>query len=222
MLFMENDSFTGKGEVTCSYMGQEIDEETYEETCRNLGFNDNQGKSLCIGRGIEKEAAIQLLSRQKSEDSESKGNLQDTYREPYKNKLEELSNDMMFSFIYLDNDDIPELAACKDEAVYSIYTVRDGALACIADSIETEHLSYYERQGIVCASVGYKEESAEKRYSYYQTSSEEILTNDSQPVLECSNDILYDENGDWIDEDIPNRYRYMGQDTDQKTYEKKV
>lgn len=219
-IYDENDNFMGEGEITCSYMGQEIDEEAYEEVCKDLGIADKERKSLCVGSGIEKEAAIQLLSSQDSADSESPGNLQTTYREVYKKKLENLSNDMAFSFIYLDDNDIPELAACKDESVYSIYTVRDGALVCIADSIETEHLSYYERQNIICASVGYKEGSVEKRNSYYQISSEGILTNDSQPIVERSNDILYDENGNWIDEETPNRYRYMGQNTNRKTYDK--
>ncbi len=40
-------------------------------------------------------------------------------------------------------------------------------------------------------------------------------------MFERSNYILYEESGSRLDEDIPNRYRYMGQDTDQKTYEKK-
>lgn len=217
-IYDENDNFTGEGEVTCSYMGRDIDEEAYDEVCRKLEID---GERRSLGGGIDREAAVLMLSHSDPADSASSGKAHDTYREAYKKKLEDSSGDTEIYFIYLDDDDIPELVSCENESLYSVYTFKDGGLSCIADSMKTEFMYYYERQSVICLSDGWEWKSEGRKLRYYQTSVKETLTDDSQPVLESSSKELYGEEGrKFGEEDVLSHYRYMGQDTDRETYEK--
>ncbi len=217
-VYDENNNFTGEGEVTCSYMDRDIDEEAYDEVCRELGID---GEKRGLGGDIDMESTVLMLSRPAPADPAPSGKAHDAYREAYKKKLEDSAVDIEFYFIYLDDDDIPELAACEDESLYSVYTFKDGELSCLADSMKTEYMYYYERQGVICLSDGWEWQSEGRTLRYYQTSAGETLMDDSQPVLESSSKELYGEEGRKFDEeDVLRHYRYMGEDTDQETYEK--
>ncbi len=217
-IYDENNNFTGEGEVTCSYMGQDIDEKAYDEVCRDLGID---GERRGLGGSIHKEAAVLMLSRPDPADPVSSGKAHDAYREVYKKKMEDSADDTEFHFIYLDDDDILELAACEDESIHSIYTFKDGVLSCIVDSMKAEYVYYYKGQGVICLSDGWVWQSEGERSRYYQTSAGETLTDDSQPVLERNSKEIYGGEGQEFDEkEVLSHYRYMGEDTDRETYEK--
>lgn len=143
------------------------------------------------------------------------GNL--TYKEIYAQAVSE-TDSAMFSLIYLDNDDIPELVVSCDES-YSIYTVKDNATFCVADSLTTVSLTYFERTGILCGFDRWNGGGDEGGYGeyYYQTSKDGTLANDAAPILNDTYNAVYDDEGNYTGTGIVNYY-YMGQETDEASY----
>lgn len=143
------------------------------------------------------------------------GNL--TYKEIYAQAVSE-TDSAMFSLIYLDNDDIPELVVSSDES-YSIYTVKENAIFCVADSLTTVELTYFERTGIVCGFDRWNGGGDEGGYGeyYYQTSKDGTLANDAAPILSFDYNAVYDEEGNYTGTGIVNYY-YMRQEIDEASY----
>lgn len=143
------------------------------------------------------------------------GNL--TYKEIYAQAVSE-TDSAMFSLIYLDNDDIPELVVSCDES-YSIYTVKDNTIFCMADSLTTVELTYFERTGIVCGFDRWNGGGDEGGYGeyYYQTSKDGTLANDAAPILSFDYNAVYDEEGNYTGTGIVNYY-YMRQEIDEASY----
>ena len=79
-----------------------------------------------------------VVPADEEESKEDDDTVLDAYREIYKQVIAEKEGDaFIFSLIYLDNDDIPELAVCdRGYDAYSIYTVRDEKALCIVDPRE--------------------------------------------------------------------------------------
>lgn len=224
-IYDENNNYTGRGEVTYSYLGQETDEENFEKARRKMGIVDKELEPVCAGYGIGRKGAIGLLGGFGStgDASDSVGASQSAYRGIYKKKLEEMKDDIGFSFIYLDDDDIPELVIRADKSEvssYFVYTVKDGALFCLADSIKAEGLLYCERCGLLGTYFGWRGNCVESKNSYYSVSTNRTLKDGVRPLLERSNDIRYDEKGNYVDVEEDAHYFYLGQEIDEDAYEK--
>lgn len=128
---------------------------------------------------------------------------------------------VVFSLIYLDNDEIPELVVLDREyESYSIYTVKDNALFCMADSLTTVELTYFERSGILGAFSSWNGGGDEGGYgwSYYQVSDDSTITADTISVLYDTYNAVYNEEGIYTGEGITNYY-HMGQEIDEAAYE---
>lgn len=153
------------------------------------------------------------------------GQAADGYREIYKNKIEGTEGDTaVYSLIYLDGDDVPELAIYDaGYDAYSIYTVKNGELFCIADSMRTTEMTYFERSGVIALFVSWNGGGDEGGYgkSYYQASKDKTLTNDDQPVLNFAYNASYDEEGVYIGEGVTDYYD-MGQQTDEAAFQEKL
>ena len=60
------------------------------------------------------------------------------YRQIYTPIVDAQTDNALFSFIYLDDDDIPELVVCDmDYGWYSIYTIKEDSPFCLVDYINT-------------------------------------------------------------------------------------
>lgn len=128
-----------------------------------------------------------------------------------------------FSFIYLDEDNIPELVVL-DRAwdKYSIYTVKDGNIKCLVDSMTTVEMSYYEHKNIVSAFYRSNGGGDEGEYTstYYQLNQYPMaLTDDTIPSFAFSYQAVYDENGDWTGDGI-NKYYKLGEEIDKAAYDR--
>lgn len=147
-----------------------------------------------------------------------------TYGDIYLRKVNE--NDgaaRRYSLIYLDADEIPELVVSMGDESYSIYTVKGNELFCMADSVGTVELTYFERSGIIATFSRWNGGGDEGGYgsSYYQTSGDRTLTYDDQPVLGYSYNASYDEKGVYMGTGVTD-YFYMGQGIDEAAYEEKM
>lgn len=153
------------------------------------------------------------------------GQAADGYREIYKSKIEGAAEDTaVYSLIYLDGDDVPELAVYDaGYDAYSIYTVKNGELFCIADSMRTTEMTYYERSGIIALFTSWNGGGDEGGYgkSYYQASTDKTLTNDDQPVLNFAYNASYDEEGAYTGEGVTDYYD-MGKEIDEAAFQQKL
>ncbi len=149
----------------------------------------------------------------------------DGYREIYKSKIEGAAEDTaVYSLIYLDGDDVPELAVYDaGYEAYSIYTVKNGELFCIVDSMRTTEMTYYERSGIIALFTSWNGGGDEGGYgkSYYQASTDKTLTNDDQPVLNFAYNASYDEEGAYTGEGVTDYYD-MGKEIDEAAFQQKL
>ncbi len=145
----------------------------------------------------------------------------DPYRTIYTQAVTENTDPVSFSLIYLDNDDIPELIVYDGYyGAYSIYTVKDNALFCIADAFSTVEMTYFERSGIIVAFArwnGGGDEGGYGRY-YYQVSTDNTITDDTMPVLSYDYNAIYDEAGNYTGEGIT-RYYHMGEELEEAAYQ---
>lgn len=128
-----------------------------------------------------------------------------------------------FSFIYLDEDNIPELVVL-DRAwdKYSIYTVKDGNIKSLVNSMTTVEMSYYEHKNIVSAFYRSNGGGDEGEYTstYYQLNQYPMaLTDDTIPSFAFSYQAVYDENGDWTGDGISKYYK-LGEEIDKAAYDR--
>lgn len=146
------------------------------------------------------------------------------YREIYKQIITEKEGDAVyFSLIYLDEDDIPELAVCdRGYGTYSIYTVKDGEAFCMVDNMATVEMGYFERSGIVSTFARWNGGGDEGGYGwyYYQVSADKAIVDGDLPVLHDTYDAVYDEGGKWTGTGIT-KYFYMDQEIDESAYQQK-
>ena len=138
----------------------------------------------------------------------------------YQKTVEESSAGMVFSLINLDGDEIPELVAGdRGNDRYFIYTIKDGTVFCLVDSMTTVELTYFEGRGIIAAFARWNGGGDEGGYGwqYYQTSAEETLTDEDIPVLSYSYNAVYDEEGVYTGKGVTD-YFSIGQETDESAY----
>lgn len=148
-----------------------------------------------------------------------------SYQAVYAQAVTENTNEnALYSLIFLDDDDTPELVAYDSYYLtYSIYTVKDDALFCLADALDTVELTYYERTGILCEFARWNGGGDEGGYgrSYYQAANDRTLTDDDTPILNYIYNAVYDENDVYTGEGIT-EYFSMGEETDEASYAKLV
>ena len=86
----------------------------------------------------ENEEEVSTSDMEETEIPEENAPIGD-YHEVYEWIVEKAEGDhLYFSLIYLDEDDIPELAVWDfDDRKYSVYTVKDGRSFCLIDSMST-------------------------------------------------------------------------------------
>lgn len=129
--------------------------------------------------------------------------------------------DNLFSLIYLDDDDIPELVVLDGySGRYSIYTIKDGSAQCLVDSMTTVEMTYYERKNIISTFSRWNGGGDEGGYSstYYQMDQySEILTDDCVPSLQLIYNAAYNESGEWSGTGITDYYE-RGRKIDEAAY----
>ncbi|MBD5467589.1 MAG: hypothetical protein HDR21_05485 [Lachnospiraceae bacterium] len=144
-----------------------------------------------------------------------------TYREIYQQAVADRAGETkVFSLIYLDGDDIPELVVLDREFdSYSIYTVKDGALFCMLDQMTAVEMNYFERSGTFYTFARWNCGGDEGGYgrSYFQVSAEKTITEETGAVLNDAYNALYDADGSFTGQGVTDYY-YMGELTDETTY----
>ncbi|MDE7300082.1 MAG: hypothetical protein K2N94_14900 [Lachnospiraceae bacterium] len=138
----------------------------------------------------------------------------------YRQVVEKSEPGMVFSLIDLDEDENSELVAGdRGNDRYSIYTIKDGTVFCLVDSMAAADFTYFERSGIIATFASWNGGGDEGGYGwkYYQTSADKTLTDEDTPLLEYSYNAVYDEEGVYTGKGIT-VYFYMGQDTDETVY----
>ncbi|MCM1046106.1 MAG: hypothetical protein NC417_11410 [Candidatus Gastranaerophilales bacterium] len=138
----------------------------------------------------------------------------------YEKVVEASREGTLFSLIDLDGDEIPELAAGdRGNDIYSIYTIKDGTVFCLADAINTVELTYFEGSGVIATFASWNGGGDEGGYGrqYYQTSTERTLTDEDAPLLAYSYNAVYDKDGNYTGKGIT-EYFYMEQTTDETSY----
>lgn len=144
-----------------------------------------------------------------------------TYREIYQMTVaDSVGEAEVFSLIYLDGDDIPELVVLDREFdSYSIYTVKDGALFCMLARMTTVEMNYFERSGTFYTFARWNGGGDEGGYgrSYFQVSAEKTITEETGAVLNDAYNALYDADGSFTGQGVTDYY-YMGELTDEETY----
>lgn len=130
-----------------------------------------------------------------------------------------------YSLIFLDADDIPELVIYdyyyED---YSIYTIREEQIFCLADSLATVELTYYEKTGIIAAFDRWNGGGDTGGYGrhFYQTAGDRTITRDDQmdkdrAILSYSYNATYNEKGEYMGTGVL-EYFHMGQEIDEASY----
>lgn len=144
-----------------------------------------------------------------------------TYREIYQQAVADRAGETkVFSLIYLDGDDIPELVVLDREFdSYSIYTVKDGALFCMLDLMTAVEMNYFERSGTFYTFARWNGGGDEGGYgrSYFQVSAEKTITEETGAILNDAYNALYDADGSFTGQGVTDYY-YMSELTDETTY----
>ncbi|MCM1057802.1 MAG: hypothetical protein NC517_09360 [Firmicutes bacterium] len=136
----------------------------------------------------------------------------------YEQVVRESTDATVFSLIYLDDDDIPELVAGdRGNDFYSVYTARDGQAVCLINSLSTVEFTYYERKGVIATFDRWNGGGDEGGYgwTYYH----ETIADGFMPVLSYSYNAVYDENGVYTGEGVT-QYFYMSNEVDAVMYDK--
>lgn len=86
--------------------------------------------------------------------------------------------------------------------------------------MSTVQMTCFERSGTIAAFEGWNGDGNEGSYSlsYYQAEKDKTLTDDTQPILNCTYNAVYDEDGTYAGEGITDYY-YMGEATDDVTFQ---
>ena len=144
-----------------------------------------------------------------------------TYREIYQQAVaDSVGEAKVFSLIYLDGDDIPELVVLDREFdSYSIYTVKDDTLFCMLELMTAVEMNYFERSGTFYTFARWNGGGDEGGYgrSYFQVSAEKTITEETGAVLNDAYNALYDADGSFTGQGVTDYY-YMGELTDETTY----
>lgn len=149
------------------------------------------------------------------------------HREIYRQLITEYGDEDIFSLVYLDDDDIPELLINEQEpyygryyVIYTIYTITGDHPFCMVDHCyfgNLESLSFYERCGILGSFDRWNNGLSHSRH-YYQVSHDQTITEDTRPILYYVYTVQTDKNDQVIDE--ATECYYMDQEIDMETYEK--
>lgn len=144
-----------------------------------------------------------------------------TYREIYQQAVaDSVGEAKVFSLIYLDGDDIPELVVLDREFdSYSIFTVKDGALFCMLDQMTAVEMNYFERSGTFYTFARWNGGGDEGGYgrSYFQVSAEKTITEETGALLNDAYNALYDADGSFTGQGVTDYY-YMGELTEEAAY----
>ena len=145
-----------------------------------------------------------------------------TYRDIYYQAVADSFGDVrVYSLVYLDDDEIPELVMLNREFdFYSIYTVRDGELLCMVDSVAAVELVYYERTSMFYEFWRFNGGGDEGDYGrfFWQASADETITEETPCLMQDEYHALYTQdgllsgNGDYL-------YVYQGEYVDEQTYQ---
>ncbi len=118
--------------------------------------------------------------------------------------------EVLFSFIYLDEDEVPELVAWDSYyEKYYVYTIKDGSAVCLVDGMGTVEMTYYEKKNVIAVFSRWNGGGDEGGYAsaYYQLDQyAEAVTDDSIPSFQDSYQAVYDENGEWTGTGITDYY----------------
>ena len=202
-------------EKTVSAISQETVSESSGESNRVETTPDQEKGSQETLSEKDSQVDGELVSSEEGEVSESEISLA-----AYQKTIEESNTGMVFSLINLDGDEIPELVAGdRGNDRYFIYTIKDGTVFCLVDSMTTAELTYFEGSGIIAAFARWNGGGDEGGYGqqYYQTSAEKTLTDGDIPILSYSYNAVYDEEGVYTGKGATD-YFCMEQETDESAY----
>ncbi len=190
------------------------------------GAAGNRGTDGATGNAADIAASEQdALGSDTSTGVRAAESLSDTDREIYLQAVNESEGEAKgYSLIYLDGDNIPELVVHdRGNDSYSIYTVKDQALFCMADSLSTVELTYFERCGVIASFSRWNGGGDEGGYgsSYVQVSRDRTLTNDDEAVLSYSYNATYNEEGKYTGTGVT-EYFYVGKEIEEAVYREKL
>lgn len=157
--------------------------------------------------------------------SEVIGDADGDFREIYTQTVREnMGEDILFSLIYLDDDEVPELVVY--DSFYgscSIYTIKDDAAVCLMDQMTAVELTYFEQSGVVALFARWNGGGDEGGYGwyYYQLTDGDIVTDDSVPALGFTYNALCDEAGVYTGRGVTD-YTCAGRECDEATYREKA
>lgn len=223
-LLPEGQSFSANAEPISEETVSDISQGTESESS-----GENSGESNRTEPGSDQTAEVQekLPERDSQIGGESAPSEEGYVSEPenplaaYRKTVEESDAGTVFSLINLDGDEIPELVAGdRGNDRYSVYTIKDGTVFCLVDSMTTAELTYFEGSGVIAAFASWNGGGDEGGYGrqYYQTSAEKTLADGDIPLLSYSYNAVYDEEGIYTGNGVT-EYFYMGQEADEKSYD---
>lgn len=153
--------------------------------------------------------------------SEAIGEADGDSREIYAQTIREnMGEDLLFSLIYLDGDEVPELVVYDDFCGgCSIYTVKDDAAVCLIDEMTTVELIYFERSGVAARFARWNGGGDEGGYGwyYYRMTDGDTVTDDSVPALGLTYNAVYDEAGAYTGRGVTD-YTCAGLECDEAAY----
>lgn len=193
------------------------------------GFTDSEPPQTSVPVDSAVQAPISETLAQPESETELQSAVPATdtqlpdYQKIYAQAVTENTNEnTLFSLIYLDDDNLPELVIYDSYYLtYSIYTLKDNALFCLADSLSTVELTYFERTGILCEFARWNGGGDEGGYgrSYYLAAKDRTLTDSDTPILNYVYNAVYDEKNIYTGEGIT-EYFHLGEETDEASYER--
>lgn len=145
-----------------------------------------------------------------------------TYQDIYYQAVVDSVGDVrVYSLVYLDEDEIPELVMLNRELdFYSIYTVRNDGLFCMVDSVAAVELVYYERTGMFYEFWRFNGGGDEGDYGrfFWQASADETITEETPCLMQDEYHALYTQDG-VLTENGACLYLYQGEYVDEQTYQ---
>lgn len=122
-----------------------------------------------------------------------------TYQDIYYQAVADSIGDVrVYSLVYLDDDEIPELVMLNREFdFYSVYTVKDGELFCMVDSVAAVEMVYYERTGMFYEFARFNGGGDEGDYGrfFWQVSADETITEETPCLMQDEYHALYTQDG---------------------------
>lgn len=147
---------------------------------------------------------------------------QDIYQDIYYQAVADSAGESrVYALVYLDDDDIPELVIVDREFdFYSVYTVKDGALFCMVDSLAAVEMVYYERTGVFYEFWRFNGGGDEGDYArfFFKVSTDGTITEETPCLMQEEYHALYTQdgaptgNGDYM-------YWYQKEIVDGETYQ---